>query len=321
MLQEKQNKRTHKRPASCRSITSLDNSHNTGSTSTPRTIIFGSLEPFPLPVEETAPAKKQKTALERVTAMTPRAITKKPEARGNPTKPQPARNQVCPKTWSPRPSPKQRRSRTSTKPAYLAPLKENRFYPLSYMNEEKPTLRQTKSTQHESAYSYKPKIKLCITRPQQEPARACSLTARPFISTRAELAKFKASLRQAKDRVQILSMPVFQEDKLKCCLQGTTSFIARAQPELTKAQIARRIHRHATYRQKRLEKQRIQHSALQVSQKWVEKKRPEEVVAVHMVGKTKRRQKSATKIYVRGPVTRSVSRTQRHQEDSPTPSS
>ena len=40
-----------------------------------------------------------------------------------------------------------------------------------------------------------------------------------------------------------------------------------------------------------------------------------------MVGKTKRRQKSATKIHVRRPVTRSVSRTRRHQEDSPTPPS
>ncbi|XXG68913.1 hypothetical protein AAC387_Pa06g1899 [Persea americana] len=40
-----------------------------------------------------------------------------------------------------------------------------------------------------------------------------------------------------------------------------------------------------------------------------------------MVGKTKRSQKSATKIHVRRLVTRSVSRTKRHQEDSPTPSS
>ncbi|XXG82737.1 hypothetical protein AAC387_Pa10g0632 [Persea americana] len=40
-----------------------------------------------------------------------------------------------------------------------------------------------------------------------------------------------------------------------------------------------------------------------------------------MVGKTKRRQKSATKIHVRRPVTRSVYQTRRHQEDSPTPSS
>ncbi|XXG42060.1 hypothetical protein AAC387_Pa01g2410 [Persea americana] len=40
-----------------------------------------------------------------------------------------------------------------------------------------------------------------------------------------------------------------------------------------------------------------------------------------MVGKTKRHQKSATKIHVGRPVTRSVSQTRRHQEDSPTPSS
>ncbi|KAJ8624183.1 hypothetical protein MRB53_032713 [Persea americana] len=40
-----------------------------------------------------------------------------------------------------------------------------------------------------------------------------------------------------------------------------------------------------------------------------------------MVGKTKRRQKSATKIHVRRPVTHSVSRTRRHQEDSPASSS
>lgn len=58
MLQEKQNMRTHKRPASCRSIISLGNSQNTGLTPTPRTIVFGLLGPFPLPVEETAPTKK-----------------------------------------------------------------------------------------------------------------------------------------------------------------------------------------------------------------------------------------------------------------------
>ncbi|XXG73016.1 hypothetical protein AAC387_Pa07g1998 [Persea americana] len=58
MLQEKQSKRTFKRPTSCQSVTSLGNSQNTGSTSIPRTIVFGSLGPFPLPVEETAPAKK-----------------------------------------------------------------------------------------------------------------------------------------------------------------------------------------------------------------------------------------------------------------------
>ena len=58
MLQEKQNKRTYKRLAGCPSITSLGNSQNTGSTSTPQTIVFRSLGPFPLPVEKTAPAKK-----------------------------------------------------------------------------------------------------------------------------------------------------------------------------------------------------------------------------------------------------------------------
>ena len=87
MLQEKQSKGTFKRPASCRSITSLGNSQNTGSTSTPRTIFFGSLGPFPLPVEETAPAKTQKTTPQRVAAPTPKAVTKKPKACGNPTKP------------------------------------------------------------------------------------------------------------------------------------------------------------------------------------------------------------------------------------------
>ena len=141
------------------------------------------------------PAKKQKTAPQRVTTLTPKVVTKKPEARGNPMRPQPTKNQVCPKTWSLRSSPKQRRSRTSAKPAYLAPLKENRFYPLAYMEREKPTLhRTTKPTQHELACSYKPKMKSCITRPRQEPARACSLATRPFISTGALLAKFKASL-------------------------------------------------------------------------------------------------------------------------------
>ncbi|XXG46913.1 hypothetical protein AAC387_Pa02g1642 [Persea americana] len=92
MLQEKQSKRTFKHPTSCLSITSLDNSQNTGPTSTPRTIVFGSLGPFPLPVEETAPAKKQKTAPQRVAAPTPKAVTRKPEARGNLAKPQPAKN-------------------------------------------------------------------------------------------------------------------------------------------------------------------------------------------------------------------------------------
>ena len=129
MLQEKQSKGTFKRPVSCRSITSLGNSQNTGSTSTPRTIVG----PFPLPAEEMVPAKKQKAAPQRVATPTPKAITKKPEARGNPMRPQPTKNQVYPKIWSPRSSPKQRRSRTSAKPAYLAPLKENWFYPLAYI--------------------------------------------------------------------------------------------------------------------------------------------------------------------------------------------
>ncbi|XXG59100.1 hypothetical protein AAC387_Pa04g1239 [Persea americana] len=83
-------------------------------------------------------------------------------------------------------------------------------------------------------------------------------------------------------------MPVFKEDKLGCSAQGTTSFIARAQPELTETQIAHHIRRREAYRQKRLEKQRTQHSELQVSQKWVEKEGPDQVVAVHMVSKTKR---------------------------------
>ncbi|XXG77090.1 hypothetical protein AAC387_Pa08g1319 [Persea americana] len=183
MLQEKQNKHTFKRPASCRSVTSLGNSQNTGSTSTPRTIVFG--------------------------------------------------------------------SQTSAKPAYLGPFTENQFYPLAYIKGEKPTLhRTTKTTQHEPTCSYKPKIKSCITRPRQEPAKAYSLATQSFISTGDKLAKFKALLRQAEDRVQILSMSVFKEDKLSYCARGTTSFIAKAQPELTKAQVARRICRHAAYRQK-----------------------------------------------------------------------
>ena len=98
MLQEKQSKRTYKRPASCRIVTSLGNSQNTGSTSTPRTT--GSLGPFALPVDETAPAKKQKTASELVSAPTPKAVTKKPKARGNPAKPQPAKNQAAPRLGS-----------------------------------------------------------------------------------------------------------------------------------------------------------------------------------------------------------------------------
>ncbi|XXG82669.1 hypothetical protein AAC387_Pa10g0569 [Persea americana] len=151
-----------------------------------------SLGPFPLPVEETTPTKKQKTAPQRVAAPTPKEVTKKPEARDNPTKPQPAKRQVCPKTWSPRSSPKQRRSRTSTKPEYLAPLKKNRFYPLAYIKGEKPTLhRTTKPTQQKLACSYKPKIKSCITRPRQEFVRACCPATRPFISIGAELANLK----------------------------------------------------------------------------------------------------------------------------------
>ena len=190
MLQEKQRKRTFKHPASCRSVTSLGNSQNTRSTSTPRTIVFGSLGPFPLPVEETTLAKKKKTAPQRVAAPTPKAVTKKPEARGNPMRPQPTKSQVSPKTWSPRSSPKQRRSRTSAKPAYLAPLKENRFYPLVYIKGEKPTLhRTTKPTQHKPACSYKPKIKSCITRPRQEPAKACSPATRPLHLNRGRACK------------------------------------------------------------------------------------------------------------------------------------
>ncbi|XXG79936.1 hypothetical protein AAC387_Pa09g0899 [Persea americana] len=84
--------------------------------------------------------RKQKTAPQCVVAPTPKAVAKKPEPRGNPTRPQPTKNQVYPKTWSPRFSPKQRRSWASAKPAYLAPLKENRFYPLAYITGEKPTL-------------------------------------------------------------------------------------------------------------------------------------------------------------------------------------
>ncbi|KAJ8639849.1 hypothetical protein MRB53_016543 [Persea americana] len=115
-------------------------------------------------------------------------------------------------------------------------------------------------------------------------------------------------------------MLVFKEDKLGCCARGTTSFIARAQPVLTEAQIARRICHRGAYQQKRLEKQRIQDSELQISQKWVEKERPDQVVVVHMVGKTKGCKKSTTKIHVRRSVNRSISRTRRHQENSPTPS-
>ena len=92
ILQEKQNKCNHKRRASCQSVISLGNSQNTRSTSTPRTIVFGSLGPFPLPAEETAPAKKQKTASERVTTSTQKVAIKKPEAYVTPTKPQRARD-------------------------------------------------------------------------------------------------------------------------------------------------------------------------------------------------------------------------------------
>ena len=66
------------------------------------------------------------------------------------------------------------------------------FYPLAYIKGEKPTLhRTTKTTQHESACSYKPKIKSCITRPLQEPAKACTSRVRPFISTGPNLQNSK----------------------------------------------------------------------------------------------------------------------------------
>ena len=171
MLQQKQNVRTHKRTASGHSVNTTNNSPNSGSTSTPRTIFFGTLGPFPLPEEQAAPAKKQKIASQCVTAVTPKAI---------PAKPQPANSQVRPKTWSPGPSPKQRRSRASAKPAYLAPLKENRFFPLSYMKEEKPISDLTpRSIQHHPACSYRPKIKSYITKPPQAPAKACNPAVRP----------------------------------------------------------------------------------------------------------------------------------------------
>ena len=136
-LQQKQAKGIHKRPANSRNTTTLGNTSKSWSTSTPRTIIFGTLGPFPLPEEETAPAKKQKVAPQRVNTMTPKATIKKPEARGTPAKPQHTNTRVYSKTWSPRLSPKQTRSQTSNKPAYLAPLKENQFYPLAYMKEER----------------------------------------------------------------------------------------------------------------------------------------------------------------------------------------
>ena len=49
---------------------------------------------IPTPLDETAPAKKRKTAPERVAAPTPKAVTKKPEACGNPAKSQSA---ICKK--------------------------------------------------------------------------------------------------------------------------------------------------------------------------------------------------------------------------------
>ncbi|XXG62743.1 hypothetical protein AAC387_Pa05g1056 [Persea americana] len=116
-------------------------------------------------------------------------------------------------------------------------------------------------------------------------------------------------------------MLVFKEDKLGCWARGTTSFIARVQPELTEVQIARCIRCSAAYRQKRLDTQRSQHSKLRKSQKWVGKRSTRQVAAIHMVCKTKRRQKSATKIHVRRPATRSVSQTRRYPEDCPTHSS
>ena len=149
-------------------------------------------------------------------------------------------------TWSPRPSPKQRRSQASTKLAYLAPLKKNQFYPFSYMKEDRPAFRKRKKNQLSinRLARTSPKIKSCITRPLQEPAKAYTPSVRRVISTGAELERFKASLLQVKDCVWILSMLSFKEDRFSCCTRRSTPFIARAQPELTEAQITHRIRRH-----------------------------------------------------------------------------
>ena len=89
------------RLVSCRSVISLDNSQNTRSTSTPRTIVFGSLGPFPLPVEEIASAKKQKTAFGHVAAPTPKATIKKPKAHEASTCKEPGLSQdLVPKTFT-----------------------------------------------------------------------------------------------------------------------------------------------------------------------------------------------------------------------------
>ena len=101
---------------------------------------------------------------------------------------QPTRNHVYPKTWSLKPSPKQRMFKTSIGQAYLARLKEIMFHPFAYMKEERPTFHlTTKSTQHEPACSYKPKVRSCITRPLQKPAKFYTHSVRPFISTSLRL--------------------------------------------------------------------------------------------------------------------------------------
>ena len=71
MLQEKQKACANKRPTSYQSVISFGNSSYTESTATPRTIVLGTLGPFPLPKEEVKPIKKQRIAYEQVTTVVP----------------------------------------------------------------------------------------------------------------------------------------------------------------------------------------------------------------------------------------------------------
>ena len=279
MLQEKQNMCTQKRSASCRSIISLSNSLNTGSTSTPQTIVSGSLGPFSLLIEETALAKKQNTASGHVTASTPKAAIKKPKADGAPAKPQPARNLVYSKSRSPRPSRKQKRSRASTTLAYLAPFKENRFYPLSltWRRIDPPSTKQ----QNQLSMSWLAPTSAKSNRATQGPYRNLLM---PILLRLNPSSQQELNLKDSKPH----------SDKQRT-MSGSCPRLARAQPELTKAQIAHRIRRLTTYWQKRLKKQGTQHPTLQASKKWVNKERPDQVATVHMVRKTKRCQRSATK--------------------------
>lgn len=144
-------------------------------------------------------------------------------------------------------------------PTYLALCRHNKLYPLSYVKEEKPILHQTsKSTTLKTSRSTKrPKLVhgfrgLHINR--HEIPHLLSSTPCLY-KGRARKVQGVSSTGKL-DEVMIHSMPNFKIDKLCFCTQRSTSFIAKAKPEPTEAQIAHRIRRRVLYRHNSLEKQR-----------------------------------------------------------------